>query len=99
MRSVDFQTVHTQTPAVERSYQTRPGQGEQEQRVAENLQQNANTQKLAETQATEATEHAKIQTEKEKEKERRRKKRKKQDGEAEEEQQTQSPSGGIDIRI
>ncbi len=105
MRTVDLQTVHTQTPAVERSYQTRPGQVEQELRQAEVLQQQAANQKAKETQATEDTEGKRIQQEKEREKQR--KQRGEKGREEEEEQQekaaiqakTGGRPGGIDITV
>jgi len=101
MRSVDFQTVHTQTPAVERSYQTRNAQPEQEQRLATVIQQQTVDQKMQETQATPQTEGAKIQLEKAKERKRGRRKKKKSDTSPEEheEQQAQGASGRIDILV
>jgi len=102
MRSVDFQTVHTQTPAVERSYQTRPSQVEQELRQAEVLQNQAQDQKMAETQQSQATEQSKIHLEKEKEEQRRGKKKRKkgdQDQGDDEEQQDKPAAKSIDIRI
>lgn len=83
MRSVDFQIVHTQTPAVERAYLTRHSQADNEQRQAATIQKQDIDAKLNETQETAQTEQAKIQLEKEREKERQKKKRKKEETEEE----------------
>ncbi|MFC1555895.1 hypothetical protein ACFL67_02320 [candidate division KSB1 bacterium] len=105
MRTVDLQTVHTQTPAVERSYQTRPGQVEQELRQAEVLQQQAVDQKNKETQATEETEGKRIQQEKERERKRKQQAKKRQDEEAEQQENSAvkvkpgGRPGGIDITV
>jgi len=83
MRSVDFQIVHTQTPAVERAYQTRHAQADNEQRQAATIQKQDVDAKLNETQETDQIEQAKIQLEKEREKQRQKKKRKKEEAEIE----------------
>ncbi|MCH7781798.1 hypothetical protein IID62_01910 [candidate division KSB1 bacterium] len=79
MRSVEIQIVHTQAPAVERAYQTRHAQADNEQRQAATIQKQDVDAKLNETQETDQTEQAKIQLEKEREKNRKRKKRKKEE--------------------
>ena len=104
MRNVDFQIVHTQTPAVERSYQTRQAQVDHEQRQATTIQQQAADQKMQETQSTPQTEGAKVQLEKEKQR-RSRKRKKKQQQEQEikaaekQQEDTESSPKRIDIRI
>jgi len=104
MRNVDFQIVHTQTPAVERSYQTRQAQVEQEQRQATTVQQQAADQKMQETQSTQPTEGAKVQLEKEKQRRARKRKKKQQQAQvvkAEEKLQKDAESSPkrIDIKI
>lgn len=79
MSSIEIQTVHVQTPAVERSYQTRHAQADNEQRQAATIQKQDVDAKLNETQETDKAEEAKIQLEKEKEKQQRNKKRKKEE--------------------
>lgn len=106
MRSVDFQAVHTQAPAVERAYLTRHSQVDNEQRQAATIQKQDVDAKLNETQKTDQTEEAKIQLEKEKEKEnqRRRKKREKEGTEKEDSGSNEINAGivspnRIDIKV
>ena len=104
MGSVDFQAVHTQAPAVERAYQTRHSQVDNEQRQAATIQKQDVDAKLNETQETEQTKEAKIQLEKEKEKQRRRKKRKNEEIEDEVSENNNESAGTvspkhIDIKV
>ncbi len=66
MRNIDFQTVHTQTPAVERSYQTRQAQVDNEQRQATTVQQQAVDQKMQEAQQNPQSEGPQLHVTKEK---------------------------------
>ncbi|MCP4724335.1 MAG: hypothetical protein GY863_04845 [bacterium] len=106
MRNVDFQTVHTQTPAVERSFQTRQGQIDQLQRAANEIQQKDLDQEAKEAQEAEETPESKVQLDKETDKEKKKRKKKQQ----EEEKQTAAPQaqtqtisrfkkGHIDIKV
>ncbi len=105
MRTADLQTVHTQTSAVEKSYQNRHIQGDHEQRAANELQKQAADQKMKETQATPETQESRIQLKEEKERQRRerQKKKKEEEAQAKEEENKQKrqavTSRGIDIRI
>lgn len=102
MRSVELQTVHAQTPAVERAFLNRQAQSGQEQRLASVLQRETADQKIEQTQETEHTENPNIRPEKEAERRNRKGKKNNNDQPEENEQEVKTARrhpGRIDILV
>ncbi len=100
MRNVDFQTVHTQTPAVERAFQNRHAEVDNDQRQAANIQKEDADQKTQETQKTPEAEGGTVNKDKDKEKRRGKKKKQEQKVAVSKKQEARSGSSGrIDILV